>query len=278
MISLGDFNGDGRKDIISIFKDNIKVFFQDEKNGFSEEPDFEIGLDILTEQERKVSSPSMFKMYTADLNNNGLMDILVSKSQIKTMTSLSKIYVYLNKRGKIELTPDQILVNENALGFPQIIDINGDNHKDLIISELKMGIFQILKMLITKKLTYHDAIYLGQEGRYPKLPHTKLKSKIRFDFDNPQKPEGEIGFFSGDFNNDRMNDVLRKIDEKSILTIFLGSARKGKKMFSKKASYETREELPSEIIIKDLNNDNISDIIFDFRKDEKKKLIVFLSK
>jgi hypothetical protein len=194
------------------------------------------------------------------------------------MGSLSKFYIYLNKEGKISLTPDQILVNDSAFGKPVILDINGDNHKDLIITEAKMGLFQILKVLITKKLTYEDAIYLGKNGEYPKLPATKIKSKIRFDFDKLERTEGEIANFRGDFNGDGVKDVLKKIDAKNMLTIFLGQSRAKKIIFSKKASYEIKEELSRAVIIKDLNNDKVSDIIFDFRRDEKKKLILFLSK
>ncbi|GAH77947.1 unnamed protein product, partial [marine sediment metagenome] len=77
---------------------------------------------------------------------------------------------------------------------------------------------------------------------------------------------------------DGVKDVLKKIDAKNMLTVFLGRSEARKKMFSKEASYEIKEELPMLIMIKDLNNDKVSDIIFDFRRDEKKKLILFLSK
>lgn len=273
-----DFNGDKRKDIISKYKDKIKVFLQNEKNEFSREPDYEIDLDILTEEEEKKIPPPSYSLDVVDLDDNGLIDIVVSKSQFQTMGSLSKFYIYLNKEGKISLTPDQILVNDSAFGKPVILDINGDNHKDLIITEAKMGLFQILKVLITKKLTYEDAIYLGKNGEYPKLPATKIKSKIRFDFEKLERTEGEIANFRGDFNGDGVKDVLKKIDAKNMLTIFLGQSRAKKIIFSKKASYEIKEELPRAVIIKDLNNDKVSDIIFDFRRDEKKKLILFLSK
>lgn len=273
-----DFNGDKRKDIISKYKDKIKVFFQTEKNEFSSKPDYEIDLDILTDEEEKKIPPPSYSLDVVDLDDNGLIDIVVSKSQFQTMGSLSKFYIYLNKEGKIRLTPDQILVNDSAFGKPVILDINGDNHKDLIITEAKMGLFQILKVLITKKLTYEDAIYLGQNGEYPKLPAAKIKSKIRFDFDKLERTEGEIANFRGDFNGDGVKDVLKKIDAKKIMAIFLGQSGAKKIIFSKKASYEIKEELSRAVIIKDLNNDKVSDIIFDFRRDEKKKLILFLSK
>jgi hypothetical protein len=278
VLYVDDFNGDKRKDIISIFKDEIKVFFQNEKNEFSKKPDFKINLDILTEKEKKKLLPPAFTVYATDLNDDGLIDIVVSKHEVKAMASLSKIYIHLNKKGKIDLTPDQILMYESAYADPQILDINGDNQKDLIVSEAKMGIFQLLKILITRKLTFENAIYLGQSGKYPELPIAKIKSKLRFNLDKLEESKGEIAYFSGDFNKDGIKDVLKKIDEKNMLAIFLGQSEAKEEIFSKNASYEIKEELPLLIVIKDLNNDKVSDIIFDFRMDDKKKLVVFLSK
>lgn len=278
VLYVDDFNGDKRKDIISIFKDEIKVFFQNEKNEFSIKPDFMINLYILTEKEKKKIPVPAFTVFATDLNNDGLIDIVVSKSEVQAMASLSKIYIYLNKKGNIDLTPDQILMYESAYGDPQILDINGDNHKDLIISEAKMGIFQLLKILITRKVTFENAIYLGQSGKYPESPAAKIKSKLRFDLEKLEESKGEIAYFSGDFNKDGIKDILKKIDEKNLLAIFLGQPKAKEEIYSKIASYEIKEELPLLVVIKDLNNDKVSDIIFDFRMDDKKKLIVFLSK
>lgn len=279
LIYVEDFNGDQRKDILSLFREQLKVFFQNEKKGFSEEPDFALDLGILTEEEKQNPSLPFYKVFATDVDNDGLIDILVSKSQIKTTTSLSKIYIYLNKKGKIDSSPDQILVNESSFGTPEVLDVDGDQHKDLVISEIKMGIFQIFKMLLTKKLSYEDAIYLGQKGQYPSLPAARVKSKVIFDFDNPgKKPEGDIAYFSGDFNRDGIKDVLRKVDGKNELIIYLGGLEKKKINFAEKPSHRVHEELSSGIIIEDLNNDRSSDIIFDFRREKKRILVLFLSK
>jgi len=279
LICLEDFNGDQRQDIVSLFKEELKVFYQNERREFSEEPDFALDLGILTEEEKQNPSAPFYKVFATDVDNDGLIDIVVSKAQIKTTTSLSKIYTYLNKKGKISLTPDQILVNDSSFGTPEVLDVDGDQHKDLVISEIKMGIFQIFKMLLTKKLSYEDAIYLGQKGQYPSLPAARVKSKVIFDFDNPQKrPEGDIAYFSGDFNRDGIKDILRRVDGKNELIIYLGRLEKKKISFAETPAYRVHEELSSGILIEDLNNDRLSDIIFDFRREKKKMLVLFLSK
>ncbi|MCX7974542.1 MAG: VCBS repeat-containing protein [Candidatus Aminicenantes bacterium] len=275
---LEDFNGDGRKDLLSLFEDKIKVFYQHENKIFSEEPNFELELGVLTDEEKKSSSPPFYKVLAMDLNNDNLIDLLASKSQIRTMKSLSKLYIYLNKKGKIEPTPDQILVNESFFGFPEVLDVNGDHYQDLVISEIKMGLFQIFKMLLTKKITYEDVIFLGKNGRFPLIPASRIRSEVIVDFDNPEKSEGDVAFFNGDFNRDGIKDVLRKIEGKNEITISLGRLEGKDLKFSDKATYLIKEELSSRVILEDLNQDNVTDLVLDFRKDKKKKIVIFLSK
>ena len=82
------------------------------------------------------------------------MDLVVTKTTIKSNSSLTKLYFYLNKKGKITTTPDQVVIFDNSLGTPKFVDINNDGQKDLIVREAKIGLFQILKILITQKLNY----------------------------------------------------------------------------------------------------------------------------
>lgn len=279
LITIEDFNGDQRKDILSLFREQLKVFFQNERKEFSEEPDFAIDLGILTEEEKQNPSPPFYKVFATDVDSDGLIDILVFKSQIKTTASLSKIYSYLNKKGKIDSAPDQVWLNENSFGTPEILDVDGDQHKDLVMPEMEMGIFPIFKMLLTKKLTYEDAIYLGQKGPYPTVPAARVKSNVIVDFNNLGiKPEGDIAYFSGDFNRDGIKDILRRVDEKNELVIYLGTLEKRKINFAESPSYLFRGELSSGIIVEDLNHDRLSDIIFDYRREKKRMLVLFLSK
>jgi hypothetical protein len=278
-MTIEDFNGDQRKDILSLFREQLKVFFQNERKEFSEEPDFAIDLGILTEEEKQNPSPPFYRVFATDVDSDGLIDILVFKSQIKTTASLSKIYTYLNKKGKIDSVPDQVWLNESSFGTPEILDVDGDQHKDLVMPEMEMGIFPIFKMLLTKKLTYEDAIYLGQKGSYPTVPAARVKSNVIVDFNNLGiKPEGDIAYFSGDFNRDGIKDILRRVDEKNELVIYLGTLEKRKINFAESPSYLFRGELSSGIIVEDLNHDRLSDIIFDYRREKKRMLVLFLSK
>jgi len=128
-----DFNGDKKNDLISVYKDKLEVFLQGEKGVFSLEPNFKIGLAVLTEEEKEKILRPNFTVKVVELNNDGLMDVVVTKTTIKSSSSLTKIYVYQNKGGKIKVTPDQIMVLDNCLGAPNFCDLNNDGKKDLIV-------------------------------------------------------------------------------------------------------------------------------------------------
>jgi len=277
LLYIKDFNGDKRQDIISVYKDKIKVFFNHEDGRFSINPDFEIDLEVLTEEEKKKALKPLFKAEAVDLDSNGLTDFIVTKITIKTTTGITKVYIHLNQDGRINKIPDQIMVFESSFGYPQILDLNADNHKDLIISELKFGFIQLIKILITKKASFKEGVFLWKGGKFPSFPDFKLKSHMEFDFENPEI-KGDLMHFGGDFNGDGIKDLLKSSSSDNKLYIFHGDL-KNQKIYSKKANLEIKEsELPMELILKDLNNDKITDILFDFKRAKKKNLVIYLSR
>ena len=277
-IYFEDFNGDTRKDFITIFKDKIKVFLQQESDHFSPLPDFEIDLEVLSEEEKKKALKPVYKAEVTDLNEDGYADIVVTKNTIKTSSGFTKIYIHMNQSASIQKVPDQIMMLESSFGTPQILDLNGDQQKDLVIAELKFGLLQFIKILITKKAGYKECVYFGEDGKFPQYPAFKLKSQIEFDFENPENMKGDFIHFEGDFNGDGVKDLLKSSSKKGFLSIFPGNLN-NKNLFSKKATIKIKDsELPLQYIIKDLNQDKISDIILDFKINRKKKMVVYLSK
>jgi len=280
-IYLKDFNGDKTKDILSIYEDKIKVFFFNNVNGrYSVEPDFEICLEVLTKEEKERLLKPFFYIETVDLNNNGLMDIIVTKAAVKVTSSMTKIYIYLNKKGKIGSTPDQIMILDNTLGYPRFEDLNNDGFKDLIVDELNMGLFQLIKILITNKASFKENIYLRKEDRYGPKADFKLKGNVRFDLEISEKNQSEFMCFDGDFTGDSVKDFFKTNIDKDKICIFKGNLGK-KNLYSKNPDYESKESiLPGDFIIKDLNGDKIQDVIFDYRKIKmrEKHIVILLSK
>ncbi|MCP5048102.1 MAG: VCBS repeat-containing protein [bacterium] len=277
-IYLEDFDGDKDKDIISIVKDRIEVFFNKGEGEFSQTPGFGIDLELLTETEKEKFFVPNTSKNVIDLDGNGLADIAVTKTSFKATGSLTKIYFYINKKGKIEAKPDQVMMLGNSINIPVLRDLNGDGHKDLVTPEAKMGLLQIIKILISGKLSYRQSVYLSKNGKFAAEPDLRLKAEARFDLENPQDMEGEFIYFGNDFNGDSVKDLLRTESSTSKMLIFYGVPG-SKTLFSPKPAYEIKEALmPRECLIHDLNGDKISDIIFDYRKNKKKKVVVFLSK
>ena len=281
IVYFEDFNGDKKDDIISVFEDKIRVFFNKGNGLFSSEPGFKINLKTLTQEEKEKTLAPMLDTYVIDLNNDGFMDFVISKSLFRGVKGTQKIYIFLNRRGNISSRPDQIIVNEDSVGPAQIMDLNGDKQKDLIISEIKLGLFRIIKLLLTRKLGYNLSIYLGKQGLYRESPVQKVKYQIRVVLERTGVRGKEFLEFRGDFNGDGVNDLLKNIlikGKHNWLYIFKGKAKK-KKMFYDLADYVIVEEMGiNEVIINDLNRDKKSDIVFDIGEKDKKRIVIFLSR
>ena len=277
-IYLKDFNGDKQDDIVSIVNDRVEVFFNKGDDVFSSKADFHTKLVLLTENEKEAMFTPNTAKNVCDLNGDGLVDIVVTKIIFKTGAGFTKIYIYLNKKGKINSAPDQVIMKDNCLNIPQMRDMNNDGLLDFIIPEAKIGLLQIFKILMTKKLSYRRSIYLNRDNTFAEKPDLSLKVEARFDLDNPQNMEGEFLYVSGDFNGDTVKDLLRTESKSGKLLIFHGLP-KSKQFFSSSAAFQTKEkQMPRDCIIKDLNGDKKSDIIFDYRQNKKKKIVVFVSK
>ena len=275
-IFFKDFNGDKEKDIICIYKDKIHVFLNHAGQFFTE-PDSKFDMKVLSREEKEKALKPAFTIGPVDINGNGLIDFVVTKTSLKMKNSLTKIYIYLNKKGKIEYTPDQIIILDNCLGFPEIVDLNGNGQKDLIVDGLNMGLFQILKLLITQKVNTTESVYLRKENKYDGEPDFILKSKGVFDLDASTTQNGEFHHFKGDLNGDSVKDLINADTLKNRIFIHFGN-KKLKRMYQKNADFTIKEQkVPHNIILKDLNGDRISDLTFDYRYLKKKKIIIYLS-
>jgi hypothetical protein len=279
MVFLKDFNGDKVKDLVSINKDEVEVFFMNQDGTFSLNPDFNIGLEVLTEEEKEKILRPGFNVKAEDLNGDGLIDVVATKTTLKSNSSLTKLYIYLNKVGKIESTPDQIVIFDNSLGTPKFFDLNNDGSKDLIVREAKIGLYEILKILITQKLNYKESIYLRKNDKYPANADFKLKAQTLFDLEKSTRSvEGEFFYFEGDYNGDGVKDLLKTDSRKKKIIIYLGDLKK-KQIYALEPNLEIKESLiPIDLIINNLNGDDKSDIIFDYRRNKEQKIVLYLSK
>ncbi len=262
---LKDFNGDGIKDFLIQLDDRLDVYIQHP----SKETGPEVGLippDLRYRMAaRNINPPVLNQMADPfvtieleDLNNDGYVDILLTRpSRTNFTTHISQIQVYINRYGRFDLIPDQVLPLENFGGEHVIGDFNQDGLLDLGILDFRIGFSQAIKFLLTKKTSNTYFFYLMRaDGRYPNSPDEKISFSRKVNLNDILGSE-ICQSFQGDFNGDGLNDFLIGTDTNE-LSIYVGLE---KDLFSKKAIYQIEVMASSNLWVEDMNRDHFSDIL-----------------
>ncbi|MFQ5825042.1 MAG: FG-GAP repeat domain-containing protein [bacterium] len=282
-IVLEDFNSDGRKDLIGVYKDSLVVFCQDETGYFYQQSLQRINLNFgdiwrgakIQRTHLGQKSERRFLMRVIDLNDDGILDIVGTRisTQENFINPKTEVRIYF---GKLDNThslatyyfnkePDQIIKPGGTQLVLDLMDVNHDNKIDLIIPVAKVGLTRIIKMLLTKTVELEAEFYLmNSDGIYPENPNLKTKMVVRFSFrGGAASPVYEIEDFNGDGNL----DILSSQEEKR-LVIFWGDS---KNVINSSVGAKFNVLLPQNgelVRAMDLNEDNKCDVIITFEEED----------
>ncbi len=160
-------------------------------------------------------------------------------------------------------TVDHTEVPDSGLPFrmEQFLDLDGDGRDDLITITLDFSMFQVLKIMATKKigvrLDFHVYAQLA-DGTFREVPDLDLSEKLKFDLNDLKI--GRFGHFAGDFDGDGRQDFAH-LGRGKVITLHAGQpgCRYPKRP---DLSIELDEEPDSLdlIVIEDLDGDGRSDL------------------
>lgn len=285
-ILLEDFNMDGHRDLLGIYKDSLVVFPALESGTFSAENHFNTPLDFgeiwtgakIQRTHLDDKSEKRYLMRIKDLNNDGLLDIV--STRLSTRESLinpkSEVRIHFGRKSEangaagvfFQQQPDQIIRPDGSMMVLDILDINNDQRDDLVIPSVNIGVAQIIKMLVTRSVSIEAAHYLMRDdSRYPEKPDGTNTLNVKFSFKGgAASPVYEIA----DFNNDGLLDVLSSSDEERLL-IYWGEQGK---LIQNSAGEKFAIQLPQDgtlVRARDLNNDQRADVIIAHDDDDRER-------
>jgi hypothetical protein len=179
-VASGDFNGDGRADVVH--SDSNKIYINYGASEFSPSPG-----QILTAPAGQVGF-GFFVASAGDVNNDGFDELIVA-----AQWNAGVVYLYMGSASGLSDTPSQVISAPDGLpafGFGHGIagdgDVNGDHYSDIVI----MG--------GDDSQTYVE-VYLGSTAGIPSEPNSILR------FNN--NIYGGSVCIAGDTNGDGFDDV-----------------------------------------------------------------------
>lgn len=232
-----DYNKDQLNDIVTIHDEYLKIFFQNSQGEFSNADSAIVKLKFILTQaySSRIGNGNIYQRdrfkdkigitSLADLNDDGLLDMIIEKFSMKDGAFNPKkqfqiFFAHLDpdnprKGGVFNDVPDHIIINRGFQIHSKIGDLNNDGKKDIFIPVIEIGIFNFITMIVTGDIDVTVLWYvMDDSGQYRKKPDFELEITIEIDTKGRRFPVSSI---NGDFNGDGRNDFMRAQDGKLML-------------------------------------------------------------
>ncbi len=213
VLRLLDFNGDGKQDLYAIRDDKAYIYVRKADSSFTEEPQiFDFDLFSWDDIDRRSKPATIFRIEAADINGDGLGDIVVSRTDqvsLKNLELLHQTRVYYNKGGRFSVSrPDFSLKLPYWVEMPFLVDLNGDKKLDLAFLFVKFNLWTMIKAIAASSINTHLWVYLqNPDGSFPSDDSGSITISKGYQLDRLDSGLGMKPVF-GDFNGDGWNDVM----------------------------------------------------------------------
>jgi len=261
-LSIGDVNGDGRRDLVSATRHALRIFLQTPEGTLPGDANETILLDLISERDH-IRGTGGVVGDASDIDGDGRLDLLLSQVSGTFTDSKTETHIYLNREGSWDLSsPDRSYATEGAIGSNSLMDLDGDGLPELVRANIKVSVLELVEVLITRGLDVEVSLFANQKGEstgiFASQASAKLKIEIPLSFES-FRPTGFLPNLKEDLNGDGYRDLLRsgKGDE---ISVYSGGPTASFKQRIGRQDADTRGQLT----FGDWNGDALPDLlIFD---------------
>lgn len=255
-LSVGDVDGDGMVDIVATTRHEIRVFLREDDGGFKQQPSYAMPIELVSETDHMRGSGSVVTT-VKDVDSDGRLDLMITHVQGTFSDTVSTTTIHLSRGDRWNIAEaDDKFVSKGTLSSDLLVHVDQDDTLELLRIQLKFSVFEIVELLLTRKVDVRMDIHrLQDDGTYNAKPWSsrKISTAISFDTFRPKgfMPAGEI-----DLNADGLMDFVMSAGGKGI-EVYLGG---DKGPFDKRTALQ---KLPTAGIIRfsDFDADGLTDFV-----------------
>jgi len=271
-------DGHGWQDVVLFMDSQLWVFLLDDAlDGGERAPAFVLDLQPPKPFDPKLPrDPPMRLVSAQDLNGDGHFDLIVSKNapSDSQFNSRTHVLVYYGRAGTggapigFPAEPDQVHFTE-GFSVPLVLDVNGDGRKDLVLVNVEIGFWNVIKALISRSVNAQAAFYLmPPEGRLPRDPQRLQTYEVTFSLGRfSHQPIADFG----DLNGDGLPDLLLS-ENKETVGIHWGQPGG---VWASAPDARLKDDIPlagARVRVGDLDGDGRDDLLFVYNRDDIRQM------
>ena len=205
---VGDVDGDGRGDVTSATRHELRVFLQDADGRFPARPSRRFALGQISPEDH-VRNAGSVRVDGADLDADGRLDLLVSAASGSLFESSTRLSVYRNRDGRWHLDePDQQLAARPGLRAGLLLDLDGDGRVELIDVRIPTHVLELVELLVTREIDAEISVYRRAEGAsFAAEPWQRWTLGVGWSL-STFRTLGFVPTATADVDGDGLNDLL----------------------------------------------------------------------
>lgn len=222
-IAVGDIDGDGKADVVSLGRHEVRTFLQRPDGSFVRPADRVYKLALISETDHMRGSGAV-RGDARDISGDGKLDLMISHVSGGITDAKSDTRIYLNRDGVWDLAkPDYTSDTSAGWGADQLIDLDRDGRPELLHISIPFSVLELVEVLVTRsveaQLRVHKADAAGAISKEPWFERT-LEISMSLD---TGRPKGFVPTASFDLNGDGFDDMLTPGNGERV-EVWLGSA------------------------------------------------------
>jgi hypothetical protein len=207
-LNVADVDGDGRADVVTGNRHEVRVFRQREGGRFEGEPDRVLPLRLLALDDH-VRNTGGARVDTRDWNGDGRADLLVAHTSGGLLRTVTRTRLHLNRGGTWNLAePDQVFENHGGLAFDELLDLDRDGRPELVRLFTPLGLVDVAEILLQRALDVDAAVHRADaEGRFEEKPWATRRFDLALNVET-LRLRGFAPTAAADWNGDGHGDLI----------------------------------------------------------------------